>query len=185
MKEEIEYSWELKKNFLEVRNSQFKGEEYYSVIMDIDYDSYDHIYYTPNFIYIDTRRMMDVKERGIFGSVYWVKKEVPMREQVGIYAIKNRNGLFEMTTGKELTLREKNNSIRCFGINRISDNGLEKVANDLKLLNSNPKYKNQFINSLMLMNNNVTKKYKMFEEYERSKNSNIEYLKSYKLPHNY
>jgi hypothetical protein len=183
MEEEMQYAKDLKENFLKIRNSQYTGDEYYYVIMGIDYDSYDFVYLTTYDIYIDTLKMMSVLKKGLFGTRR-VMEECPYKERVGIYAIKNRKGIFEMTTGKRLSVTGESNAINCFGINKISDNGLESVAKDLELLESNALYREQYVSKLLSLSNGVRKTQEIYKEKQKENNSHIQYLKRYKLPDN-
>lgn len=184
MEEEMKYCAGLQKDFLKVCNSKYEQDEYYYVIMGVNYDSYDNVYFTTTDIYVDVPRLMNVRERGLFGSTRTVTKEVIQKEKVGIYAIRNRNGIYEMTTGKKLSLNGQSNSIHCFGISRVSDNCLETVSRDLQLLDSNPKYKQQYINSLMALNSQGINVHKKYDEMRREQNANLQYLRRYKLQNN-
>ena len=46
MDKEIEYIKEQRENFLKICNKEFKQNEYYNIIMNIDYDDYDNIIMT-------------------------------------------------------------------------------------------------------------------------------------------
>ena len=185
MEKEIEYANNLRKQFLEICNTKSNQDEYYSVVMGIDFDSYDFTYYITQDIYIDVLKVIDTVEKGFLGIKRNVKKETMFKQKVGIYAIKNKNGLFEMTTGKKLSISGESNAIQCFGVLKISDYSLNGVAKDLKFLESNLLYKNQYINKLLSLSDGVYNTNRKYDEIRREKNSDIQYLKSYKLPNNY
>ena len=183
MDREIEYAQELKKQFLEEKNKPFKENEYYLVIMNIDYDSYDSIMLTTTRMFVEVPSIIETTERGLFGPKK-VIKETMCKEPIGIYAIKNRNGIFEMTTGRKLSVSGEANSIHCFGINKLTNNSLVDVSKDLQLLESKPLTKKQYINMLLSFSDIALKRQKVFAEAQKENDYNMQYLKKYKLPNN-
>jgi len=183
MDREVEHAQKLRKIFLEERNKPFVQNEYYSVVMGIYYESYDSYIVTTENMYLDVPSIMEVTERGFFGPKK-VRKEVVRKEPVGIYAVKTKNGIYEMVTGKKLSLTAGPNTLQCFGVNKLTYNCLDSVSKDLQLLESKPQCKAQYIKELLTLSERVKTSRQCFDEYEREKNNNLDYLRRYKLPNN-
>ncbi len=181
MDREVEHAQQLRKEFLEERNKPFVQNEYYWVIMNIYYESYDSMIITTQNMYIDVPSVMEVTERGFWGPKK-VRKEEVHKERVGIYAVKTKNGLYEMVTGKKLSLTGEPNTIQCFGINKLPSSCLQDLSKDLQLLDSKPQCKEQYVKELLTLSQRAKTTRQHFDEYEREKDDNLQYLRRYKLP---
>ena len=187
MEETLEYMRELRENFLNMCNKPFSKEEYYRVVMDARYDSYDHFYSSTTKLYIEEPQMVTYQKEGFLGFPRTVTMQSTRREWVGIYAVKKKNGIYEMVTGKELTVTSKNdNSIYCMGIEKLSEPEMAEAGKHLKYLESNLDYKKQYINRLQELSEEAYKKTTAYEAASAKKKSNeeasIQYLKSYRSP---
>ena len=189
MEETLEYMRALRENFLNMRNKPFSKEEYYKVVMDAKYDSYDHFYSSTTKLYIEEPQMVTYKTEGFLGFPKTVTTKSSHKEWVGIYAVKKKNGIYEMVTGKELTVTGKNNNlIYCMGIEKLFESEMSEAGKHLKYLESNPDYKKQYINRLQELSEAAYTKTTTYEEAASKKQSNeeasIQYLKSYRPPEN-
>ncbi|WP_292474824.1 hypothetical protein, partial [Methanosphaera sp.] len=140
-------------------------------------------------------RIVPVEETGFWGNKRVVSKLTNCDVKIGVYAVKKPDGIYEMVTGMKLYPIPSENHLCCYGIDSIEGMSIVNLTNDLQLLNTDVRYKNQYINEL----NKATAKvwYDYFER-KREEDDQIQasriaaqqqaeayqYLKSYNLPNN-
>lgn len=187
---------ELANKFIEIWNRPYTQDEYFRVILNIEscWDDYNE-WYHGSHVCIKMLRIVPVEETGFWGNKRVVSKLTNCDVNIGVYAVKKPDGIYEMVTGMKLYPIPSENHLCCYGIDSIEGMSIVNLTNDLQLLNTDVRYKNQYINEL----NKATAKvwYDYFErkreEDEKIQASRIaaqqqaeayQYLKSYNLPNN-
>ena len=150
--------------FLTQRKNSFEKIKYYRVVMDID--TYDNISFIDKISVKVSQSTID--------------------EKLGVYAMQTENGIFEMVTGKKLTVIGETDSISCIGIRELGENEYETAGRCLVILRDNAETKKQYIN---ILNNLSKKSHEINEAYiefidkqQKEKKEALQYFKSYKLP---
>jgi len=181
----VEYAGQLRSDFLNIKNAPYVGDEYYYVILSVSHDSYDGIYSTSYLVKVDVTHY---KYKSFFGVQFAVSNGETNKQYLGVYGKKTINGIYEMVTGKELSVNGKSGAINCIGVSKVDDYAINKVVSDLKLVDSDPGIKQRYIASLM----NASAKALEFNRFcdnstlqkQQEQESNIQYLRSFKFPRN-
>ena len=177
---------EKEKNFLEMCNSKLEEDEYYKIIIDVgEYDG--SVWTTESITFkVPSTRTYEEKVFNCFGKVKIVHKPILLDKKIGIYALRDKTGLYEMVTGKKITVYGYSGQLYCYGAYREKD--LVKIGNDLKFLDANPQYKSQYIDSLISTSELIYSTRRALDQQQQiiqqKKDSTIQYVKSYRRPHN-
>ena len=178
---------ELQDDFIRICNERYTEDKYYKVMVSTYYDTYEgEVFSAKTKIYIDLLRMREVPIYGFWGNFKRVNKVCAAKEEIGVYAVKKSDGIYEMVTGRKLYIAPTNNCLCCFGLEPIKENEIVKASEDLKILDIYPQNKTTYINALSVASNNACKKCEEMQNYLLSekkavqdKEKAMQYLKSY------
>ena len=185
---------ERRKEFENYREEEFKEKRYYYVIMDIyniggTINTFVHeeceIGLTKSEVYADVNA-----KKSIFDRIRKNKNKSKIEEKprsFNIYAVKTEEGIFEMVTGKRLSIYGEDNSLACMGLIPIDgDEKFVKLANNLKFLEVNPAYKKAYIEKLGELSGKALSLSVDYDEKIQNRINTqteaVQYLKAYKLP---
>ena len=173
---------ELKNYFMHIRKAKYDGEKYYKVIMNVT-DGWE---YTSRIdkIPIEYWDYKNVKGYNIFGQLVDKKKWTKVVRFVGIYAVKDKDGIHELVTGELLTPYGEQGKLYCCGLVEVDD--VAKIGKDLMFLdNSNSKF--QYIKSIVNASADLRAEWEEYCEDQKKKvvtaEEYIQYVKTYRKKH--
>lgn len=190
------FNEKLKDDFIKIYNKPYTQDEYFKVIISTGYDYVDYAvdgFYKTTDVTVEVQKPGPVEVTGFWGNTKTVIKPTSHNERIGVYAVKKADGIHEIVTGMKLYPVPSYEHLCCYGIELIRDDDVVKLAGDLQLLNSNVKFKNQYITTLNIYTtaawNDYFAREKRKEEERQApiikaqrEAEAFQFLKNYKLP---
>lgn len=145
-------------------------------------------------IELDIEKTRDVTKKTFFGTKT-VQEKYYDTKIIGIYAKKEKEGLYEMVTGRRLTVTDKMHDsvgfelgindtkepLYCIGIREIySEEAYARAGMDLQYLEENPEVKEQYIEKLNKLGEEAKKLQQEYEKQVNDKETAKTFFKRYK-----
>lgn len=145
-------------------------------------------------IELDIEKTRDVTKKTFFRTKT-VQEKYHDTKNIGIYAKKEKEGLYEMVTGRRLTVTDKMHDsvgfelgindtkepLYCIGIREIhSEEEYARAGMDLQYLEENPEVKEQYIEKLNKLGEEAKKLQQEYEKQVNDKETAKTFFKRYK-----